>query len=213
MDFSDYDPSDETPWSEAEALTKVREFAVSFPSVELLASKNPWQVLERVSSEDPFRIRLRCVQVLRSRALLFDLEQLTLRAMGVVAIHGLHYAGEPPVAEWLDERIEEALEMLCEEDRELDRREPLERELGYPRFQLMIQVLGIEPRWARRACIVVNDLPDRIRKTFYHLVVLRTTVNEYRARAGTSRESVLDDLERALGSLRALGSERKGRER
>ena len=155
-----------------------------FPGSEFLRQRTPKQVLARIVEGDPLGVRGRCMERLRSRALLLSLDRLVLRSMARAARAAMAYRGHPQLASWLNARIDAAIRDLISEDRENERAGLLHNEPGEPEdphYAFVSEALGVDPALARRVCVVYNDLSELQRQAFWAVVMEKKTIHRYAA--------------------------------
>lgn len=151
-----------------------------------LAGKNAREVLARLSDGDPLRLYPLCAHRTRGRYFVVDPDRVFERTLSLVAVAIEIDSEGCERAEWLIERIDEALSSVLEEDRELERA-GARTESGFldPRYLVFVEAFGTEPARARSAAVQFNGLDERARKAFFHLLV--------------DGESVATCLQRGLG--------------
>ena len=146
---SDEHASEGTPDEDAP-----REPPEAYPGQSLLRGTRPSEVLQRLSRGDPLNMAGRTMQRIKDRAILMDSARLCLRAMAYVAHGAPYYEGEPPLAPWIDEHIDTAIQDFLEEDAyEEATKQPLEQPRDH-RYAFLADLLGIPQHKARKACIV-----------------------------------------------------------
>jgi hypothetical protein len=128
------------------------------------------------------------------------LERLVLRTMARVSLSAMAYRGEPPLAQWIRGRIDDAIDDLINEDREREFNGlPLEHPVEH-HYAFIADLLGVEPGLARRACLIVNDLPDDHRHAFWSLVIEGLSFERYIA-LGHDKEKTREALRSALRAV------------
>ena len=159
--------------------------ALAEHACRLLWPGTPHQVLARILPADPLELRARIAKRLAERALLCDAECVLLRAQALCALDACSWRGEPELAVWLDERVEEALSNALADD------VCAAPGVGDEPLRALPDSLALDARGLDAACRRFNDLPFEQREAFFALVL--------DARAG-------DRLARARGlSLSELG--------
>lgn len=172
-----------------------------YPGVEVLGHDRPLEVLRRLSDGDPLGVHGAAETRLIERALLLDLPRLTLRAMARAAVRAPGYLGRPELEHWIGARVDEAISDLLREDREEERRGVPPREPWDNRYAFLSEAMGVDPALARRLCILLNDLEDRPRHAFFHMVVLKKSLRRYVAEGYGPPDRVRESLRVALASL------------
>lgn len=176
----------------------------SFPGQLLLSGERPSDVMARVMRGDPLDVGGRAVRRLRERAILMDSGRLCLRAMAHIAHDAPQYRGEPALVAWLQGRIDEAISELMEED---VYEEATEQELDgavHERYGFLVDLLGIPPAKARKACIVFNALPPKDRRTFWAICVEGKSVHRYVAEGHGPPKKVEQRIEKVFRALSFL---------
>lgn len=176
----------------------------AFPGALLLSGERPSDVMARVTRGDPLDVGGRSVKRLRERAFLIDSGRLCLRAMAHIAHGAPSYRGDPPLASWLQACIDEAIVELMEED-------AYEEAAGQEfdgewreRYGFLVDLLGIPPAKARKACIVFNALPPKDRRTFWAICVEGKSVHRYVAEGHGPPKKVEQRIEKVFRALSFL---------
>jgi hypothetical protein len=168
-----------------------------------LRTGSPRQVLARLVDGDPLALERRVRRYLGERALLLDAERLFLRAVARAAFAAARWNGDTRLEPWLDAQIVRAASDLMDEDRAAEREgtPPVSTE---SRYAFLAEALGVEPDVARRACVVFNDLPERVRRVWWAAVVERSSLERCVSRGLGTPADVRADLRRALLALSLL---------
>lgn len=138
----------------------------------LLLTGTAAEVLARIVPEDPLGLRARIAARLEEGALLLDSDGLLLATQALCALHASAWRGQPELALWLAERIEEAIaEALSEALAET----LAEDAFGPPRaaagLAAFARPLGLEPASLAAACARFNGLGPEVRAAFFALVL------------------------------------------
>jgi hypothetical protein len=149
---------------------------------ELLLTGTPCEVLARIVPEDPLDLRARVGARITERALLLDVERVLLRAQALCSLYAAAWRGDPELAEWLDQRVEDALAAALSED-------PGER-LAPEDLALFAAPLELDPLALGASCARFNRLPFEQREAFL-VVVLDAVAVDRLARA---RKLTLSEL-------------------
>jgi len=182
----------------------------SFPGSTLLTGAGPREILQAISLHDPLAMQRRCLHHLRRRALLVAPGRLTVRSLAHTAYAARRYRGDPPLDDWLRERIDAALEGLLRDDME-------EEHAGHAgsggwdrRFACIADALEVEPELGRVAAVTFNELPHAARAAYLAIVIGGVSLRRHVAAGHGPPAHVRSDLarvERALARLRrAAGS-------
>jgi len=154
------------------------------PRAALLLVGSPREILSRIVQGDPLALRPRLAHALRERAVFVDADRVLVRALASCARNGPEWRGRPPLSDWLDERVAEAIEDVLDED--ADRGEP--RIDGSPStvVDLLAAPLGLDPARLSTACSRFNKIARRDREAFFLLVVERRTLEQASESLGLS---------------------------
>lgn len=140
-----------------------------FPSADrlraLLLGASPREVLLRIATDDPLRLRPAVVERLRSEYQLLDSGAVHLRCLALCAREACRYQGTPSLGEWLMARVDEAVEQVLEEEPCSSANDGAWAPLAEP--------FGLDPQDARAACGVFNRLPLEERRAFFRIVIER----------------------------------------
>ena len=203
-EFEDFDDSpDSEPLPNDPFLRNRHEEAEQL--LDILADPSFQETLREFRLEDPRRLVRRNARRLRERALLLDPSRLMMGTMVRIAMFRDDFDGGTAIPAWIDERIDETIADLLVQDLEDERaglpvKEPLQSRYAY-----LVRSLQIEAPRARRACILVNELPTSQRKVFFEIVcMLQPTRSLVEARLGKKKEITLL-YEAALGTLERSG--------
>jgi hypothetical protein len=169
----------------------------------LFAPSAPRELLARLLDGDPLGLEERARRHLEEQALLLDPERLFLRAVARAAFAGARRDGAAPSAAWLDDQVERAAADLRAEDR-ADERAGADTDPGEARYAFLAEALGVVPEVARRACVVFNDLPWRVRRAWWLAVVERRSLERCATEGLGTLEQVRAHLRRALLTLSML---------
>ena len=159
----------------------------------LLLGASPQEVLARIATDDPLQLRPAVVERLRQRCQLLDASQVHLRCIALCARAACRYQGTPSLKEWLFERLDEAIEQLIAED--------LAVEAGDGAWAPLAAPLGLDPRAARLACDVFNQLPIEQRRAFFRLVIEREEPGHVALDLEVEAEELLASAKSALEHL------------
>ncbi len=167
----------------------------------VLRGTRPSDIFEQLERDDSLELWPRCLEALLGNAWLLEPEPFYTRLLARVAFAAPAWDGrEPPLRDWLEERIEQTAADLIAEDhrREFEGEppeEPLEGRL------LLIAALGIEPSRTICACNRFHELPWEARRAFVCTVPLRRSSAETAQELGTTPDEVEQLVERALTAL------------
>ena len=186
----------------AEGLAHHREPVVEGPVIEgpviesvdwraLLAGGSPREILARLVDCDPLGLRAVVYERLRARAYLLEADRVFLRSLARVARYAPRYRGEPELAIWLAERVDEALLDLLDEDRE-------GAALAEDTLAGLARPLGLDPAAMRAACARFHALPEEERRTFFALVVEGRDLDELARDSGESATGIARRARHAL---------------
>jgi DNA-directed RNA polymerase specialized sigma24 family protein len=167
----------------------------------LLQGRSPKEILSRIVSGDPLRLRARAGRGLEAQALLLDADRVFLRALALTSRAAVRYRGQPEIEEWLGARVDDALREILEEGEEAPRPEGTGISRGPDAFETMAAPLGLDPRTLARACARFHRLPFPDRRAFFDLVLHARSLDEL---ARASGESATEIARRARRGLEAL---------
>jgi hypothetical protein len=181
------------------------------PGNALLRGGSPREILKRIFDGDPLEIAARCKERIETRAYLLELGRLHLRAVARVARAAPSWKGDPPLDQFILERIEYSAQELIQEDREEELSGIPCANPDDPRFTFLEETLGIPRALARRACVAFNYLPQRVRCAYFAVLVHGKAVNRYVAEGHGPPERVRADIEMAVQTISdAIGRPRGG---
>ena len=159
----------------------------------LLQGRSPKEILSRIVSGDPLRLRARAGRALEEQALFLDADRVCLRALALTSRAAVRYRGQPELEDWLGARVDEALSELLEES------DDVAGPAGA--FETLATPLGLDPRSLGRACARFHRLPLADRRAFFDLVLHARSLDEL---ARASAESATEIARRARRGLDAL---------
>jgi hypothetical protein len=164
----------------------------------LLQGRSPKEILSRIVPGDPLRLRARTGRRLEAQALFLDADRVFLRVLALVSRAAVRYRGTPEPGEWLDARIDEAVEELLEEGEEAA---PATRGAGA--FETLAVPLGLDPAAMKRACARFHKLPFVERRAFFDLVLYSRSLDELARASGESATEIARRARRGLEVLLA----------
>jgi hypothetical protein len=163
----------------------------------ILAGASPREVLARLMNGDPLALAGVVEERLRARAYLLDADRVFLRAAARCARLSGRYRGDPPLAAWLAERVDESmLELVDEELEALAGGAEPGAELSV--FESLARPLGLDPGRTRRACAVHNGLCEEQRRAFREVVLESRDLDELARQGGRSATGIARAARRAL---------------
>ena len=169
----------------------------TFPDADrlraLLLGATPREVLARIATDDPLRLRPAVVERLRREHQLLDAGRVHLRCLALCAREACRYLGTPPLKEWLSARVDEAVQQVLDEDPGEDPDDGAWTPLAEP--------LGLDPADARASCSVFNHLPLDQRRAFFRLVIEREDPQQVAAELGLELAEMLRFARSALECL------------
>ncbi len=204
------DPDDE---SSGEDLGRqgARDEGEPFPGWSILRGDSPVRVLDRIIDDDPLDIYLVCEERLRMRAILLDEHRLTLRAMARTAYLAPRYRGEPPLAQWLAERADDAIQELVDEDSADELRCAPVEEPWDERYSFLAEAIGATASVARTLCVRFNGLADDVRHAFHNVTIQGKSLHRYVAE-GHGPPARVNELLRRAAEAFADGTDLNPRE-
>lgn len=177
----------------------------SFQGSEILGGGSSAAILARLLDGDPLDMDGRCFARIRHHAVLVDGDRLYQHATARVAAQALYYEGKPPLARWLQLRIDEVIRILLDEDlqAELDGRPP--EGPTDPACGFLIDTLGVEPPLARTCAVVFNNLSIPVRKAFWARVMQDKSLNRAVAEGLGPPAKCEARVRYAMGMMSTLG--------
>jgi hypothetical protein len=176
----------------------------TFPGQLLLSGPSPSAILRRICDGDPLDFAGRTMRRIRERAFLMDSARLALRSMAYAAHSAPSYCGEPALSPWIDKQIDQAIQDFLEEDAyEEASGQPLTEPVD-ERYAFLVDLLGIPPAKARKACITFNGLPNKDRRTFWAVCVEGTSIHRYVAEGHGPPKKVKQRIDKVFRALSFL---------
>ena len=167
----------------------------------VLSGMGPREALARLVAGDPLELRRVVAERLAARAYLFEADRVHVRALAHCARAAQRYRGQPPLAQWLADRVDQALADLLREDAAAESRAaPLDVEHS-PTLVDLARPLGLDPASMRRVCVAHNQLPERERRAFHGLVIVGRALEEVARAEGTSGVEVARRARRGLEAV------------
>jgi len=174
-------------------VNKGNPFPTSDQLRALLLGASPQEVLARIATDDRLQLRPAVVERLRQRCQLLDASQVHLRCLALCAREACRYQGTPSLSEWLSDRVDEAIQQILTEDPSAGADDGAWASLAAP--------LGLDPRDARLACGVFNQLPIDQRRAFYRLVIEREQPGHVSGDLGVELDDLLNSAKSAIEHL------------
>lgn len=175
-----------------------------YPGAEFLGGQLPSKILRRLCNGDPLGFADRTLRRIRERALLIDSARLGMRAMAYVAHDAPKYRGKPELGLWIEQQIDRGIQDFLQEDAYQEAtRTPL-REPIDDRYSFLVDLLGIPPLKARKACITFNALPNKDRHTFWAVCVEGISIHRYVAEGHGPPKKVKRQIEKVFRALAFL---------
>lgn len=163
----------------------------------ILAAASPREVLARLMNGDPLDLAHVVEERLKARAYLLDADRVYLRTAARCARLAARYRGDPPLATWLAERVDESLLELVDEELEaLASGASPQGELAV--FESLARPLGLDPARTRRACAVHNALDEAERRAFREVVLEGRDLDQLARGSARSATAIARAARRAL---------------
>jgi len=151
-----------------------------FAGSELLIAEQPREVLHRLLDGDPLHMDERCRARMRQRAFFLHAERLFFKAVARTSFASMSYAGTPPLEEWLEACIDQAIEdMRTEQYDEEFRALPPSLSEDAAFYTAFAEKTGIETGLSRLACLALNNLPEESRLAFQAVGIEGKTIHRY----------------------------------
>lgn len=167
-----------------------------------LAGQPAPEILARISSDDPLKLYAGVAQRIRDRWFVLDPDRVLERALPIVAVSLEHHPEGCEHPDWLLERMDRAIQLVLDSDREEDRRGPLDTD-GFPdpRFEVFVRTFLVPPALSLAASVRLNGLGDRVRRVFFELMIEARPVEECLERGLGPPEQLRIDALTALWGL------------
>jgi hypothetical protein len=153
--------------------------AASYPGAELLCNGSPQEILARILIGDPLGLSSRARVWLDQNGYLVDSNRLALRTLAHVAHSARRYRGKPDLHSWIELLLERSVRDLINEDREAERQGRAVEVDEIAPFAFVSDALGIDPKLARRACVIFNGMVEYDRKVFYATSVMGKSMHRH----------------------------------
>lgn len=187
-----------TPYSSGPASS---EESARLPIARHVASGDAHEVLGKLTDGDPLRLLERCARHVRRRAFLVDAERLFQRSIARVALEAPRRAEDLLSEQWLETRLDGALQDLLREDRETHRRGETSLDRGDSRRTFLTEVMMLASERALQSAVAFNSLSEQTRRVFFQLVFERLSIQECVSDGAGGEDVVREGL---LEALRAL---------
>ncbi|MDF1798047.1 MAG: hypothetical protein P1V81_02635 [Planctomycetota bacterium] len=138
----------------------------------LLQGDSPRRIMQGLMDGDPLDMDGRCGRRMEHQALLMDRARVRWRSVSYLAYLAARdgYRGNPPLDQFIERAIDQALESLIEEDWEADRSDaPIDPELE--QYASIALEADLDPRHARRVTLEFNLHPLRLRRPLFAVLV------------------------------------------
>ena len=159
------------------------------------------EALRQFRLEDPSSLIRRNARRLRQRAYVLDPSRLMVGTLVRVALYRHAYDGKRKKTVWIGARIDETIRDVLRQDIEDEQAlhpiaEPLQS-----RYAFLVNALQIGPRFARRACILMNMLPEPVRKITFEVICMLESKADLAAQGLGSPAEVDERLRAGLQRL------------
>lgn len=174
------------------------------PRARHLRGASSREILQGLWREDPLGIGDLCLVRLVRRALLLDATRTTTYAMARVAADAWRFDGGS-VDEYLAGCVEQAIEELLDDDRNLDADGvPVDAD-SEPHYRFLADALELPPMLGRKACVIFNSMPIEQRRLMWAILVEGRTFAEHAAATGSTPEKVKQYFKEAAMLIGTLG--------
>lgn len=160
--------------------------------------------IERISTDERVDLGARVLRRMRARAILLDTERLTIAAAARLVLQASDYAGEIPLSDWLDLRVDQAVDELLDEDA-FEEADGTPVENGDVRYARLARTLAVDEYTLRRATIVFHRLPHEERAVFWATIVDGQALATYARTTRTPMHLASRRLEQAVTAFCSLG--------
>jgi hypothetical protein len=170
--------------------------------LERLAGRPASESLSRLASDDPLKLYEQVARRIRERWFVIDPDRVFEHALPIVAVSLEHEPEGCSQPDWLTARVDRAIHLVLDADREEDRRGPLDTDgFSDPRFAVFVTTFLVEPPLALAAAVRLNGLNDRVRRVFFELMIEARPVEECLERGLGPPEQLRMDALTALWGL------------
>lgn len=166
-----------------------------------LADRTETDALAELVEGDRLAMKRRTKEWLQSRCYLLDRRRLILDSLAKIVAAGPTLEESDVLGVWIDQRIENAAQVLFEVDAKsaLDViEEPFE-----PRLLFLMGTLAFRGDEVRRAVVAANELRAGERHVFYNCFVIGCGFDRYEEQEGIKAEHARSLLMRAIDKLSA----------
>lgn len=154
-----------------------------------------------LSDGDPLSLYPRCAELVWSRGFLLDVDRVHVRCLALIAHQATANERPPALQPWLDERINETIAALHEEDVDAVRRALPPQPPDDHHWLFVEEALGLEPLNARRAATAYNSLAAPVRAACRALVFEGREIDACERAGLGAREQLLEHVRIGLRAL------------
>ena len=166
-----------------------------------LATARGSALYEFLTQGDPLGLEVYCGLRVRERHVLVDTERLVRAGAATAVVRARTLAPGAPLAAWMTAVVDDALDELLREDRELRRAGWRPGPEGDPRYDFLLWAFAIEPRHSLGALVAFNGLAPRVRRAFFAFVLDGNGVEACLALGLGPRERLHTDLRAGVDAL------------
>lgn len=150
---------------------------------------------------DPLGVTPHSGVYLSRTGFLLDRRKLIIRTLSHLAVSARGRDQDVSLKDWVEDGTDVAARALMDEDAVAERAGDVVPEPFEPRFQRVISVLGLEPVYMRRACLIVNGLPLEDRLALHHCLFQKKGFGRYANEIGVTPQQVKAAFVRAVTAI------------
>jgi len=167
----------------------------------LISDLDDLAILVLLSEGDPLGVTPRTGVYLSRTGFLLDRRKLIIRTLSHLAVGARGRDQDISLQDWIDDGTDVAARALMDEDAVAERAGDVVPEPLEPRFQRVITVLGLEPVYMRRVCLIVNGLPLEDRLALHHCLFQKKGFGRYANEIGSTPQQVKAAFVRAVTAI------------
>lgn len=166
-----------------------------------LATASGTRLYTFLTEGDPLGLEVVCGRRVRERYVLVDAERLVRAGAATTVIRARTLGPDTPLAVWVSAVVDDALDELLREDRELRRSGWAPGPQGDPRYDFLLWAFAIEPHRSLGALVAFNGLAARVRRAFFAFVLDGQGVEQCLTLGLGPREQLQRDLRAGVDAL------------
>lgn len=167
----------------------------------LISDLDDLAILVLLVEADPLGVTPLTGVYLSRTGFLLDRRKLIIRTLSHLAVSARDRDQAISLEEWVEDGTEVAARALMDEDAAAERANAVVEEPMEPRYLRLISILGLEPVYIRRACLIVNGLPPKDRLALHHCLFQRKGFGRYANEIGDTPQEVRAAFIRAVTAI------------